>query len=251
MSAPVGYHSVVAEPDINRRGRLKTAAQAISSFKKMDQVASLHEVESKLRSGQKFDLIFVSNDYGEEEISAFVGRTNKDFADHGVAFVVILKGADDEKTLAKLMLTGVHGFLYEPYSVERLHEITELVTKVKHEAILKRKKAAAAMLVQTITKELDKLTQYLSRGFPIERAKKKFNETCNSLKQFQDDSSLGMYCDIACDVFERAMPANVKDYGGASKRVKEKMEAQIKKQFEEEMAALGEGGAGAAESSKT
>lgn len=237
MSAPVTgirYQALVAEPDINRRGRLKQAALAINSFKRIDQVSLLTEATNKINSDPNWDVLFLSSDFGEAPLVEFVMRIIKEQQAHDYAFVVVLKKPDEQALLAKLLMCGVHAFLCEPYSVDRINEITQIVTKVKGQAAIKRKKAAALLLVQTISRELDRLAAYLARGFNVERAKKKFQEACNSLRQFQDDS-LQIYCDVAVETFEKALPTAAGNYGGASKRVKEKLEAKLREQYEAEL----------------
>ncbi|RIL01814.1 MAG: hypothetical protein DCC75_13475 [Proteobacteria bacterium] len=125
MAAPIVNHPIiglVAEPDINRRGRLKTAAQAIPSFKRIDQVSTLNEAISRISSDKNIDVLFLSSDYPEAEIGSFIAHTKEHFPNSDYAFVVILKQVDDQSALARIMLLGVHGFLCEPYSVDRLLE---------------------------------------------------------------------------------------------------------------------------------
>lgn len=241
MANPGNNHLVVgmvAEPDINRRGRLKTAAQAIPSFKRIDQVSTLNEALAKLNNDKHVDVIFLSSEFKESDIANFVSQCAQQFASEDYAYVVILKQVDDQSALARILLTGVHCFLCEPYSVDRLQEITELVTKVKGEGAAKRRKAATAMLIQTLMREFDKLSLYISRGLNVDRAKRRFAETCASLKKF-DDESLKVYTDLASEMFETAAPSGPGNYGGVSKRIKEKMDKKLLEEFEKEEAAAG------------
>ena len=118
--------------------------------------------------------------------------------------------------------------------MDAVREIVEIATRVKKENGAARKRAAISMLVQNLVTEYDKLVMYLSRGLPIERAKKKFAERCETLRKTVEGEDMGAYFEIASQMFEMASPAATKIYEGGSKRVREKMEAKLREEFEKE-----------------
>jgi hypothetical protein len=121
-----------------------------------------------------------------------------------------------------------------------VNEIVQIAIKVKKENSLARKKVAIGMLVTTLVSEYDKLVLYLSRGLPIDRAKKKFADKCETLRKTVDEGDMGAYFDVASQLFENASPAATKLYEGGSKRVNEKMEAKLREEFEKEFGSEGE-----------
>lgn len=228
------YSSLVIEPDINRRGRLKSAALAINSFRRIEQVSQLQEARVKFQADTKWDVMFIASELGETDICSFITKTKEQYPDMDCAIVTILKSPEQQSTLANIILSGGHGFLCEPYSVDRLAEIVGIVARVKEEGSQRRKKAAAAMLISTIIQEIDKLHLFISRGLNVEKAKRKLAEKCKTLQQFSDAESLQMYCDLAVDLFDKATPALAQNYSGASKRVKDRMEAKLREEYEKE-----------------
>lgn len=229
------YNALLVDNDMTGRTRLKTVALAVTAFKKAHTANDLREAMTRLGGFDPVDVVFVSAAFGLSNIGDFIKNAKETKHGADCAYVLVHgSNAESSDTIAKSLLTGANAMIGEPYSVDAVREIVEIATKVKKENGLARKKAAIGMLVQSLVTEYDKLVLYLSRGLPVERAKRKFAEKCDTLKKTVDEGDMSAYFEIASQVFESASPASTKMYEGGSKRVREKMEAKLREEFEKE-----------------
>lgn len=232
------YEALLVDADIKVRNNLKQLAQAVSAFRKAHHAGSINEAQHFMAAPTPCDVMFISYKLGMDDIKSFIEVAKKTPKGEECAYIMILSAdSQDERNIAQSVLIGCHGVLCEPYSVDRLHEIAEVAKKVKLECGDKRKRAAIQMLMSSILKEFDKLSLYIQRGFPADRAKKRFVESMKVLKEYQEHS-FRLYIDIAIDCFEQApAPAPEQNYKGGSDRVRKKLEQKLREQFEKECGA--------------
>lgn len=231
------YDALLVDPDVKSRNNLKTVTTAVTSLRKSYNANTLSEAWSHLVGTQGCDIIFFNYKLGKDEITKFIARAKECPRGEECTFIIVLASDEqDNATIAGTVLMGAHGVLCHPYSADRLKEIAELATKVKGDCANNRKKVAIQMLLNEVIKEYDKLATYIARGFPYERAKKKFADKIKSLQSAQGEA-FDSYIGVALDFFEKVPPpAPKEDYKGGSKRVKDKLEAKLREQFERECA---------------
>lgn len=229
------YNALLVESDSAHRAKLKQAALAVTAFKKAYSGSSITEALRMLGAEDKIDVVFIAIRFGKAEIGSFIKMAKETRWGEDCAYIVVFQAAaQNDSIFAEIMLEGADSILCEPYSVDRLQEIAELANKIKQENMVKRRKAAIALLIGNLVKQLDALSLYASKGFNIKRAKKQFAESCKSLAQFSDKDAFELYLEIATSVFEEATPNLEASYTGPSRRIREKMEQKLREQFERE-----------------
>lgn len=242
------YDALIVDPELDTRMRLKQATTAVHNFGKVFQVGSLREALQKLQGDSPIDVIFINNRFERAEVDQFIAQGKESSQGQDSAYVTVMQAKDQQSaTIADTMLKGFDGLLFEPYSVDVLVEITKIAAKVKGERRAQRELAAIKFLLGDVINQLDQISYNLSQGKEVGPSFKKFKDAAVVLKSFEGEK-LAKYYEIAVDSFMNVpVPKKVFSrvkYGGASSRVKSRME----KKKAELMAQLG--GEAAAEPAK-
>ena len=137
-------------------------------------------------------------------------------------------------------MSGFDGFLFEPYSVDNLLEITQIAARVRKERSRAREEAALKLLISDLMNQIDLVAYLKQMQSESGRAMKKLRDTSAMLKTLAPES-FELYQGLAIDLFEQApLPKKVfqrKQYSGASSRVKKKMEDKLLAELESDSAA--------------
>lgn len=244
----VKYNALIIDTDIDRRMRLKTATSSVVQFKKVLLSNKLDDAREKINGSDIWDVFFLNYSLEQGEIAKFIKEAKEKKAGQDAAFILVLPAKDQESsTVASNVMIGADGFLFEPYSVDQLVEITDLAARVKAERSAEREKAALGFLLNDIMSQIDMIAYLKSVGYDVGRGIKRFRQMCEVFQALEGDS-LKSYFEIAIEKFENApFPEKIyqKNYKGASKRVKEKMEKKLLAQLEEGL--VDDGGSDAAE----
>lgn len=232
---PHKFDAILVDPDLNSRMRLKQATTAVPQFGVVQQTSTITEALSRMGSGDKCDVIFLSARLEQAEITSFIKKAKETKAGQDTAYVLVLKSGADGATIAQNVIGGADGMLFEPYSVDYLYEITNLAARVKKERSDFREKAAIQMLVQDLILQVDQLAYLKSCSMDTTRAFKRLKESCDFVRGLSPES-VQSYYDLAVDSFQAApIPAQVskyKKYGGASDRIKKRMEKKVVAELE-------------------
>lgn len=225
------YDSIIIDPDLDSRMRLKQAMTAVYHFGKATQVTNFHEALHKLGGIENYDVVFISYRLEQNEISEFIKNAKQTKMGQDAAYVLVLQTKNqDSSTVAKNVMVGADGFLFEPYSVDLLIEITHLSAKVKVERADAREKAAISLLVQDVMGQIDQVSYIKSCQLDIGSSMRKLRELCSVFRDLEQ-TKLNIYYDSALKAFEEApLPRNVpqhKKYAGVSSRIRKKMEEKI------------------------
>lgn len=235
--APTKFDAVIVDPDLDTRMRLKQCTAAVHQFGKVMQAGALKDAVARLTSDST-DVCFISYRFDQEEVSKFIrdGKASKGGQD--CAYVLVLKSQDQQSsTVATNVLAGFDGFLFEPYSVDQLLELTSLAAKVRKERGAQREEAAMKFLLNDIINQIDQIAFLKASGIDMGMSVKKLKDLCSVLKNLEP-SSREIYLKVAVDTFEAApVPKKIfqrKIYGGASSRLKKKQEQAILEQIAKE-----------------
>ncbi|MFM1848754.1 MAG: hypothetical protein RL417_2228 [Pseudomonadota bacterium] len=224
------YDALICDSEIANRIRLKTATTAVPRFGRIGHCGSLAEATEAMAGQLSFNVVFISNRIPQEEITDFIKKGRGSPQGQDAAYIVVLAGsAQDSSTVAENVMVGADGFLFEPYSVESLTEITALAAKVKRDRTRSREAAALSLVLGDVMSQVDLIAQLKASGLDLGPNLKKFREMCAIFKSLGKDS-FENYTVIAIDKFENAQVPMIgkKNYGGVSDRVKKRMEEKAK-----------------------
>lgn len=220
------YDALICDPDIATRIRLKTATTAVPRFGRIGHCGSLPEASEALTGQLSFNVVFVSNRIPQEEITSFILKGRETPQGQDAAYIVVLAGtAQDSSTVAQNVMVGADGFLFEPYSVDSLVEITALAAKVKRDRSRAREAAALGLVVNDVISQIDIVAQLKKSGMDLGPNMKKLREMCALFRNLTKDA-FANYAMIAVEKFQAApVPSSGrKKYGGVSDRVKKRLE---------------------------
>lgn len=234
MSTNKSFDALIVDTNPRSRARLKDAAMAETVFGKISIESNLDGALARLNESTPCDIVFVNESFAKEDISKFVELAKKTKQGEDCAYILVIKAESAEnRVIAESMLGGAHGVLYEPYSVDGLQEVARIASQVKKQNAIKRKKVAVKLLLENLSKEIDKISSFKARGLDVSRAMEKFARQCKALASFSDEESIAIYAEVAEEVFGNAKPAEFL-YMGASSRVKKKMEEKLQREYEAE-----------------
>lgn len=228
---PLKFDAMIIDPDLDTRMRLKQATASVHQFGKVYQMTTLKDSITKLNAGESADVCFISYRCDQSEVSNFIKDSKATKGGQDTAYILVLKSKDQQSsTVATNVLAGFDGFLFEPYSVEQLLELTELAARVRKERSTTREQAAIRFLLTDIMNQIDQIAFLKASGYDMGSSTKKFKDLCSVLQTLQPESK-NIYIGLAVDMFESAeIPKKIfqrKIYGGASSRVKKKQEKAI------------------------
>ncbi|MBX7143814.1 MAG: hypothetical protein K1X79_05135 [Oligoflexia bacterium] len=232
------FDAILVDPEIQSRMRLKQATTAVPHFGKVHQLTELREAQNRLAGSERCDVVFISRKFEMENIISFIKTAKGTGQGQDSAYILVLGAKDqDSSTVAASVMSGFDGFLFEPYSVDNLLEITEISSRVRKERSLAREEAAMKLLVTDLLNQIDLLSYMKTMKSDPTRVLKKLRERTAVLKTLSPESS-DIYYRIALDMFENApLPTKIfqrKNYGGASSRVKRKMEDKLIAELEKD-----------------
>jgi hypothetical protein len=229
-SLETAYTTIIIEPDLDSRMRLKTAMSSVYQFGRSHQVVSLNDGLAKL-SSEFIDVVFISYRFSKEEVLLFIDKAKSTKGGIDTAYVAILPAKEQlSSVVAQSIMKGYDGMLFEPYSVDQLLEITQLASRVKLERSAAREKTAIVMMIQDLIIQLDQVSYVKSCKVDSGVGFKKFREMCTLIKGL-DQAKLDVYFENVVNAFEEAqppkpVPQNMR-YGGVSSRIKKKLEQKI------------------------
>jgi hypothetical protein len=174
----------------------------------------------------EFNVVFVSDRIPQDEISRFIKERRQTKQGQDAAYIIVFsKTSDDSSSVAQNMLVGADGFLFEPYSIDSLVEITELAKTVKRDRSREREATALTMVLNDVLPQIDLVAQLKSSGLDLGPNLKRLREMCALFKTLSGES-FTHYTEIAEKKFSEAQIPVVgkKKYGGVSDRVKKRLE---------------------------
>lgn len=225
------FNAIIADPELDTRMRLKQATASVPQFHNVHQRNTLNEALSTLSGDERCDVVFISYRFELKEISTFVERAKNTKQGRDCAYILVLKTKDqDHSTVANSVMLGVDGFLFEPYSVDSLVEMTNLATKIRREREAAREKLAITLLMTDVINQLDMVSALKSMGYSVSTGMKKLEDLCSGLHNMPE-GTLSNRLETVVKLFsEIQVPRKVvqaKEYRGVSSRVRKKMENKI------------------------
>lgn len=228
------FNSILVDSNEKARMLLKTAAQAIPEFGEVIGTTTTKNALSTIRSRENIDIVFVSSKLEQEDVADFVKEARK--VVEGTAFVSVIKGEGvTEALLAAQLAAGINGFLYEPFSTDRLREAMRLAVSLKTESTAASIKKALALVVYGLARS-EKDTAEGKKQSRSEKAQyENLLDTCRNLKELTTYSGMSyeaMISDFFLDLSTNALQGS---YSGPSRRLQAQFE--VMRQAQEKLRA--------------
>lgn len=235
MSTKHSFDAIIVDSNLDTRMRLKQACASVHHFGKVFQAQSLKDATGKLGEGTAIDVCFISYLFDQGEVTNFIKDAKGLKSGQDSAYILVLKSKDQQaSTVATNVIAGFDGFLFEPYSVEQLVELTALAARVRKERSNEREAAALRFLLNDMMNQIDQIAYLKAAGFDMGPSMKKFKDMCSVLGTLTPDSKT-IYETLVVELFgEAPLPKKIfqrKIYGGASSRVKKRQDKEIAAQI--------------------
>lgn len=225
------FEAVIIDPELEARTRLRQATLALPAFGKVVQAAGSRDAHERIKDLDRPDIIFLSYRLGEETIKSYVLEAKQASETQDSAFVMVLgEQSQASTTIASSMLIGVDGFLFEPFSVDSLMEITKLATRVKTERAAFRQRGAIKLLVAQIASQIDVVAQLRCNGHEGAISTRSLREMCTVLTTLEAPAKEYYYETLVDQFGNLPVPlerSQTKLYNGASKRLRQRVEQKL------------------------
>lgn len=165
-----GLKILISDNNTRSRGSLKEVLKTIIINPAVDFVKKNSEIKDKLENGKNYDLIFIRSGKNIMEVGDIIGESRAFASSKNLPpplIIICLKGKDQEVSyVAQLYLTGVHGFICEPFSAEKLLEL--IVVSREQSTVLvndnSKEIQAAGFLMTDALRLVDKLAEARIKG---------------------------------------------------------------------------------------
>lgn len=225
------FNALIISSNTGRRGRLKLAVHhdqffGRPAFKKVHTAVSLQEGIKTLNSEQNYEIVLVTDCFSPEAIEEFLTHLSE-MQEQKVGVVLVRKGSnEDGLSLAESLMSGVDGFLYEPFSVDMLREISKIAERVRKENSDKKISAATGLVIDSMSAAIDKKAAELAAGKPRRPYSKRLQLAAKLFRGLSESGLLSFYKTLF-SVTENSKPfekeaAEAEGYQGASELVKKK-----------------------------
>lgn len=243
-NVPQKFDAIIIDSDISSRTRLRQATIAVPTFGDVAYAQTFDNAMGKLGGGQKCDVVFIAQKFESIEVTNFIKASKETKQGQDAAYVLVLGDNSDKTTVANYVMHGADGFLFAPFSVDSLVEITTLAAKVRKERSATRERAAMKLLVSDLIAQIDTVAFLKSCQCDAGRSGKKMLELGNHVKGMPKDSQ-NTYFELLIEMFSAApLPKKAfqaKMYSGASSRVKRRMAEKAVAEMEEAAKTEGSG----------
>ena len=235
------FNCLIVDPDMPGRMRLKQATTPISEFGLVTPVGGVNEASAFLNGEKVTDVVFLSARLPQEQISPFIQTAKQTKGGQDAAYVIVKKNQGDGATsIAEIMMIGGDGMLCEPYSVDSLLEITLLSARVRKERAGEREKIAISIMVKDLIGQLDLVCCLKANNCEPGLSIRKLKDVASMIHALEGESQK-TYFEVMQQMFiDAPLPPKalgVKKYGGASNRIKRRMDQKLADEITKQMQA--------------
>ena len=225
--------ALVVEESGQLRSKLKQLAEHCGHFTDVDAVSNFDQARVQLALGKVYSYIFVSIEFNSSLIASFVEDARL-FPGTAMSTIIAF-GSGDNGTVdavANQMLVGVHGFMFDHYTVDRLNEIIELAGKAQAQGTHMRLRAATGLILTDILENVSKVSELQNLDGVEPKSKGDlWDRIQHSLRMYKQLTGESIGTSVAVDLKRIAPSRRVPEYRGVSKRVRSVLENHFANQI--------------------
>lgn len=220
----MSLHSLIVDPDLQSRMRLKQIA--MSSCKHVALASTLREGLERLNSDLQCDALYLSTRFDHHHCAEFLHRGKQTKQGSDSAYLLIFNGDSevDQQTIARMLMVGFDGSITEPCSVEDFSQSITLATQIKKMRQDERILAGIKLTVSGIAQEIDTISMARKAKMPAVKAESKLRELAASLATLPTEFHES-YVNYLAEFLDKRKPSL--PYSGVSKRVQQRLIRRI------------------------
>lgn len=183
------------EPDVNARARLKQMIFAHTPEARVTPAQRLNEAVARIENGGEFDLMIVSSAFGFDALTPFLEKVRAFPNAADMVIIAILRGRDaDTATVVRNLMSGIHGCLCEPFSVDNLAELLAQARQARSARDQRKRLLALEFILNDVVKLVDEIAKRMIKGEGYRYVMKQLRKTCAPLptmgKEVEGDIAL-------------------------------------------------------------
>ncbi len=151
ITADTRINALIVDARMDSRSRLKQALHFEEKsgellFHKITTAQSLHEAVIILKNNRSTDLVLIAYSFGREEIEQFIQEAAATREDSYAFIAVIEPQMQNQEEILHNIVSGIHGILCIPYSLQSLKSVADITAKVMAENADKRLLASIPLI---------------------------------------------------------------------------------------------------------
>ena len=226
--------ALIIEDSGTVRATLKQLAEHCGHFNEVDAARNFDDARVCVALGTIYSYIFISSSLDPSEAAQFVEDVRL-FPGTAMSTIVAFGDKSDGTldAVANGMLVGIHGFLFEAFTVERLNQIIEIAGKAQAQGTHLRLKAATGLILTEIMDNVSKSGDSGSKDAQREPEPKGdlWDRVQNSFDVYKQLTGDSIGTAVAINLQKIAPSKRVPEYRGVSKRVRSLLESKFKSQI--------------------
>jgi response regulator RpfG family c-di-GMP phosphodiesterase len=181
---------LLVDNDIDSRMRLRHAVSTVQAFGEAVQVNNLEDARLRLDcAATKFDVVFLSYEFPREQLSKLISDGKSLKCGRDAAYVMLFAGNEDRnKSIAEGLLAGTDGFLFEPFSIDQLVDVTKLAAKIKLQRAAARQMLSLDFIVKDFVRLIDVYSRLTMMGCDASKARARVERMSNTVKSFEPEA---------------------------------------------------------------
>lgn len=224
------FRALIIDGDVQARVRLKETLRSVTYRNDIRMVRSLREAEGALSYGEGFDGVFIASEHQFNAVLDLVRRARQTQPGRRAFYVIVLKVEQQKSTyMAGLYLSGIDGFIQEPFVASELQStletlIQEKVKKIENE---ERKRTALNILISDAISGIDQRVKELLRtpagttagGYTM----RELRSACAQIQVLAKEVP-ELYEEVMIEKFEAVPPPRENVFRKKKKKKREKMQ---------------------------
>ena len=223
--------ALIIDESMQLRSTMKQLAEHCGHFVEVEAVQNFEQARINLALGKNYSFIFVSTSFDSSYLAKFV-EDARSFPGTSMSTIVAFGTGEDGTVdaVASSMLVGVHGFMFDNFTVERLNEIIDLAGRAQAQGTHLRLKAATGLILSDILDNVSR-EQGIHPAEPGQKNHDLWDRVQNSFDVYKHLTGESLGTAVAINLQKIAPSKRVPEYRGVSQRVRGLLENGFKNQI--------------------
>jgi response regulator RpfG family c-di-GMP phosphodiesterase len=180
---------LLVDKDIDARMRLRHAVSTVQFFGDTVQANNLDDARARLDAHpDNFDLVFLSYEFPREQLSRLVSEGKKLQAGCDAAYVMLYPSHEDRAArVSEGLLAGADGFLFEPYSIDDLVDMSKLAAKIKKKRLVSRQMLSLDFMIKDLIRLVAVYSRLKMMACDTRKAYARLKGVSDAIKSFEPE----------------------------------------------------------------
>jgi response regulator RpfG family c-di-GMP phosphodiesterase len=218
--------TIVIDPHPPTRMNLKQALRVLPIFAEIFTVPTIKEAQ--MQKNIQWDIHFLSHRVSHEEAAEYIATAQMNSREGTGAIILVTSSVGHTETqLAAHISRGFDAILCEPFSVDGINSCIEVALEIKVKGLKNRVKVGISLMLPGVLRAFKGEKTPEGGENSLDKELKSLHEICKILDEVCNFSGQN-YKTIIGEVFREISEDKLKNYRGASKRIRDSFDLEEK-----------------------